>query len=115
MELFLGLGIIVAISELREWRQHKNTCRIVDAFEALELSNKLETLKIDEFGKSIEKVIKNIEDLQLRVHALNEMLQDQKDKIEKAEANTATILKEYELNGIPLGLQRKNADYIEGL
>lgn len=107
-EFFIALAIIIGLSELKEWRAFKRQSELKFRVSSLDIA--IEQIQLD-----TEVVKKSVEDL-LKAHPLVlEDLNRIRETIEKTESQTATILKEYELNGIPLGYQRRNPDFIEGL
>ena len=65
----------------------------------------------------MEAQVKRIEDVViLEIQKMTEQMEPLSGFIAKAHTDLETIVKEYEINGIPLGYDRgKKADYVEGL
>jgi hypothetical protein len=106
MELILAIGIILAVNE---WRDYKNNRR----YKKLELEIK----RVNRQFYSVEKFARLLEQNNNEVIILKNDLEPVKEFIAKAQVDLETIVQEYELNGIPLHLQRGNPkfDMVEGL
>jgi hypothetical protein len=119
MELLIALVLIVALGELKEWRQErraKTLSRQVRAF-ARALSGIKEEIKVLEgrLGLMSEKA-----DQGAAAFAEARQLSDEARAFaDKASVDLATIVNEYKINGVPLGLRRGNQsvsfDMVEGL
>ncbi len=126
MELLITVAVIIGLWEIREWRRSKE----------LAISFKSTNSEIEFLDSNIKDIDYQINCIHNELKELKTSLKDQKevfnnheillksladtlDSIQKlsseTESKTATILREYELNGIPLGYQRKfaNVDYVE--
>jgi CRISPR/Cas system-associated exonuclease Cas4 (RecB family) len=119
MEFLIGLAIIIALSELREWRQAnraKNLNRQVRSF-ARGLTAVTAELKVLEaqLGLVNEKADRGFKEFaEARVIA-----DEAKAFSERASIDLATIVNEYKVNGVPVGVSRRpdrrNFDMVEGL
>lgn len=105
MEFIIGMALILAINE---WRDFKSSGRFsVLKKEIEEMKSRQEALFL---------VAKSFEQIQLEFKKLNEQLLAQSEFISKAQVDLATIVNEYEVNGIPLGYDRgRKFDMVEGL
>lgn len=115
MEFFIALAIIIAITELKEFRLTKKLDRLN---RKLESSTKLLHMIQNQLSVAKETIDANrnaISELGKKISSISDQLNELRPIIEEAHANSATILKEYELNGVPLGYQRKHPDFIESL
>ena len=115
MELLLALAIIIAVAELKDWKQQKRVSEILSHVDKLSQEIAFNKEAVHQAIAEIKFNKSLTEGTQYKLSAVMEQLEDYRTKIDQVESNTATILKEYELNGIPLGYQRKNPDFIEGL
>lgn len=109
MEIALVAILIVIYTELREyrWREHMKT---MDAhYRGLRMSEHIVSRRVDGLDKALTNAVSSIE-------ALTEQSKAQSDFIMKASTDLETIVKEYEVNGIPMGLDRsggKRAQFYE--
>lgn len=108
MELLIGLAIILAFNEWRDYkfnRKHK----------ALELQIKQIARKLHFFGDLAEK----IDATNAEIEKLRAPMVAAQEFISKAQLDLQTIVNEYQVNGIPMGLQRgtpeQHFDAIEGI
>lgn len=105
MEILIGLAIILAFNE---WRDVKGKSRFN------ELKREIEEMKIRQ--EALFLIAKSFEDMQVSLKNINSELEENKEFINKAHTDLETIVKEYEINGIPLNLRRgQNFDMVEGL
>lgn len=115
MELLIGLGIVLAMSEWREHRARLSVKRLT-----LEINRQKRVIdKLLERQAKFLKVVQDTHEATLQSYkaAMEARASsiDTQDQLKSVHANVETILKEYELNGIPLGYQRKSFDIVEGL
>jgi len=115
MELFISLAILVAVVELKEWRQSKRVDLIISRLDLISKNLNIMHSEIQIQKEILEALESDFEIVQSKLPEYFEKLDEIKNISEKAEANSATILREYELNGIPLGYQRKQPEFIETL
>lgn len=114
-EFVVAIGIIVLISEAKEWRASKRieeiNKRLDSGFQALsQLHKELKFLK-----ESISELSNQVYIQNSKIDSLVANYEAVAQNAEQAKIAGETILKEYELNGIPLGMIRNpNADVIEG-
>jgi hypothetical protein len=106
MEILIGLGIILAVNE---WRDYKSKQK----FKLIE--NRI---------KKISRQLHFIGDLSAKIDSNNALIQANrkelepiKDFISEAHTDLKTIVQEYEVNGVPLGYDRgkPNFDMVEGV
>ena len=115
MEALIAIVVIIGLMEFREYRQLKKLEDI------LKTQNELleDMVALDSNDIAMQEIVSKLGlEVSKATTAATETLEvarQTRELVEKAEANSATVLREYELNGIPLGLQRKQPDYIEGL
>jgi hypothetical protein len=115
MELLLGLLIVLAMSE---WREHRarllhrrlvlevnKSKRVIDRL--LERTSKL-SLLASEAKIAADQAYKGAMESRLSSIETADLTRDVK-------ASVDAILKEYELNGTPMGYSRKSFDVVEGL
>lgn len=115
MELLIGLAIVLAMSEWREYRAKQGVKRLAAEInrqkrvidKLLERQSKLHML-VQESSEASHQACKQA------IEAKSALFENQ-DKLATIHSNVETILKEYEINGIPLGYQRKTYDIVEGL
>jgi CRISPR/Cas system-associated exonuclease Cas4 (RecB family) len=115
MELLIALAIIIAVAEIKDFKQTKKLQEISSAHSALYDNYRASRLEIEALKSMIAANQKNVDGVGMKVDAVIERVEELKEVSDKAEVNTATILREYELNGIPLGYQRRNPDMVEGI
>jgi len=108
MEFLLAVSVLITLNELREWRFSKHVSKLNDSLEKV-------LKELEEVSRSSKITQSLIESSNKNFSVITDEILYIRQAAEKSEANSATILKEYELNGIPLGYQRKNPDFIEGL
>lgn len=121
MEFFIALAIIVAISELKEWRISIKFKKL--SLEQKQLKRALDRLmdKIENQGHITDKQYTELGELKVLATKLSDDVSEAHRFIQSADTRLETIVREYELNGVPLGYQRKKrleeeqADYVEGL
>lgn len=115
MELLLGLLIVLAMSEWREYRSRaqmrrlvlevNKSKRVIDRL--LERTAKLASLTSDAKIAS-DQAYKGA--MEARISSI-----ETSDQIREVKASVDAILKEYELNGTPMGYSRRSFDAVEGL
>lgn len=124
---YLALGIfLVAINELREWRTAQKQKALVEMYGIL-------TAKFDDHQKKLVHIMDVLSDVldhmndnsseMIKLHkeltVLKETQEASNQFIAQAKTDLETIVKEYKINGIPMGMQRRtNAelyDMVEGL
>lgn len=115
MELFISLAIIVAIAELKDWKHSKITASLLVEINTLKQDNQTLLFDIRNAQSGIVSIQESVSSGLVKIEENNATLLRMQEFIERAEANSATVLREYELNGMPLGYQRKHPDFIEGL
>lgn len=109
MELALVAVLIVIYTEFREyrWREHMKT---MDAhYRGLRMSEHVLARRVDALDKAIEKS-------SALISAMAERAEKQSVFIDQAATDLSTLIKEYEINGVPMGLDRsggKKADFYE--
>lgn len=116
MELFIALAIMIGLLEIKEFRnskrikllsqQIKSAHRVLDRLEkrnvALEQTLLAQGVLINSAKVMMGQVV--------------EQSEKSAEFVQSVDGSLQTILKEYEVNGVPLGYQRKPvADFIEGL
>lgn len=105
MEILIGLAIILAVNE---WRDIKGNNRFK------ELKDEIEAMKKRQ--DSLFLMSPEIIEIKNTLAELSAKLDAQAEFINKAHVDLDTIVKEYEINGIPLNLQRgQSFDMVEGL
>lgn len=107
MEIILVLIFVVAFNEWRDIKAKRETKRVEAKLVAL--SNQLVFV-----GELAERIKENSG----AIAALGQGLEPLKEFINKAHTDLDTIVKEYEVNGVPLGYDRGSKakfDMIEGL
>lgn len=114
VEFLLAIGIIIAITELKEHRLHKRFNQLSDnielAEESLGMCNKaLEALvnEIKLMNESMDLVKRELAESRQSHGSIHEKLDDLKVKSE-------SVLKEFELNGAPIRPRPEGVDIIEG-
>jgi len=115
MELLIALSIIIAVAEIKDWKHSKSNALLLSEIASLRRGNK----ELNEHIKTANvtlMVVQNIAETAIvRAEENAGTLSRMQESIEKSESNSAAILKEYELNGVQMGFQRKHPDFIEGL
>lgn len=115
LEIIISLAIMIAVVELKEWRLIKRIEQLENRMSLLvEESQKIRAICVEQMRKLdfMEKVHEAQAD---NFHAIKQEIDEVKKLASSAESHGATILREYELNGIPLGYQRKQPDFVETL
>lgn len=107
MEILIGMAILLA---LNEWRDFKFSRK-----------HNLITSEIKRLSRQISKLSEETKKAQVslaEIPLLKEELQPIQAFITKAQTDLETIVKEYEVNGVPLGYDRTGGqqyDMVEGL
>lgn len=111
MEALACIVIVIGLLELRGYREFK--------------ARQLLLAKISRVASKQTQLAERLTELQdIRALIAKIMAQSEADKetfarlvdaCEETRTATQTILREYELNGVPMGYQRKSVDAIEGL
>jgi hypothetical protein len=115
MELLLGLLIVLAMSEWREFRSRQNTRRLILEINKskrvidrlLERTSKLSAMTQEAKVASEQSYKASME---ARITAV-----ESSDIARDIKASVDAIMKEYELNSVPMGYQRGKFDNLEGL
>lgn len=105
MEVLIGLAIILAVNE---WRDHKakKERKLIEAH-VKRLSRQLHFV-----GDLAEKIEANNK----AIHAHRQELAPIYEFLHKAHTDLETMVKEYQVNGVPLGYERaQHFDHVEGL
>lgn len=106
MEYLLFIAIVLALIEWRDVKQNKR-------YEAIENQLAISNAAIVSI---LEKHAKKVSE---DFHALSAEIRPLKEFLDKAHTDLGTIVKEYEINGIPMHLQRGGKmpefDAVEGL
>lgn len=131
--IFLA-ALLIVINELREWRLSNKMNEFEDKFDDF---MEICSIRNNEYELNFRKIISSLHELcdndksivsaiktdhdniDIFLNGLNENSVENKKFAEKAAVDLSTIVNEYKINGIPLGLQRKPHvdpyDMIEGL
>lgn len=110
ISLTIFFALIVGLLEWREWKSNKRLDdkygMLMDAIMTVE--NQLDEL--NEFKSDFKSLSADFSSLKERMESTEQFIQ-------KASTDLDTIIKEYEINGVPLGYDRtgKPIDFIEGL
>jgi hypothetical protein len=105
MEVLIGLAILLA---LNEWRDYKFNSR----YKKLELKISALTRKLHYVGD----LAKKIDDNNLAIQKVSQDFDAANAFIGQAQTDLSTIVKEYQINGVPLGYERgQKYDMVEGL
>lgn len=115
IELVVALAIIIGLSEVKEWRAYRRAAELEEKVNKIQESVHALNIAVQNIGKILESFSKSISTIDLKQDGLSEQIEDMKELTSKTEVQTATILREYELNGTPLGYIRKQPDFVEGL
>lgn len=112
MEFILFIGLVIAVVELKEWRLTKRLEKIQSHLEAL---NSKFNVVVDKNCEIIDVVNGHSELLNQEIEANSK----RNEFLDKAHADLETIVREYKINGVPLGYERKDIerDYhmVEGI
>lgn len=118
MELLLALALIVAVNELNAWRLSRRHRQLLSSFKSMKRQIVALREEVCQNTDQITVAKVGVATLHGQLQKQTEELQATKDFIHTAEADLKTILKEYQINGTPLGYDRtsgRQADFIEGL
>lgn len=113
IEIILVLALVFGISELRDWRDAKRQRKLEQLLMGMRRH-------LDSLARAVHEAAAGSAKLVENQAKLNENFDRVSVFIDSADSRLGVILREYELNGVPLGYQRRNvdehaADYIEGL
>lgn len=108
MEALICIVIVIGLMEFREFRQHKAQ---TDLLASLKSTITLVEIQLEESRQARATVQKIVAASEADRETFNRIL----EACEEARTGTQTILREYELNGTPLGYKRRSVDAIEGL
>jgi hypothetical protein len=107
MEILIGLGLILAMNEWRDYKFNRRH-RLIEAL------LKQTMRKLHYVGDLAEKIEANNK----AILETKKDLEPVKEFIHKASIDLQTIVQEYEVNGVPLGYDRggnRHYDMVEGL
>ncbi len=109
MELAVLALFIVIYTEMREYRHREQMKRIDENSRKLRLGEHVMSRRLAAQCATLEK-------LDASIKALSERADVQAKFIDKAHTDLETLVKEYEINGVPLGYDRtggKKPDFYE--
>lgn len=109
MELAVLALFIVVYTEMREWRQREAWKRVTEDCRKLRLGEHIMSRRLQSQDTSLSKVEKAVSEM-------SDRMDKQMAFIDKAQTDLATIVQEYEVNGVPLGYDRssgKKAQFYE--
>ncbi len=119
MELLIALVLIVAISELKEWRFAVRMRKQRDHLTQVQADIAALFDYCRRQGAMTEDDRLVLAGLKIQGLQLADSLAHASEFIRRAETDLATIVNEYKINGIPLGYKRGNqkieGDFVEGL
>lgn len=114
LEFIVSLALIIALSELREWRGNRKHRQLVGVIQGIKRQGLLARADMEALKAALAT--------QLAAHAAKSFadIDGLRSFIISADQNLQTIVNEYKINGVPLGYERKpqsdlTGDYIEGL
>lgn len=116
MEIIIAVAFMFVVVELKEYRQSKRIKKIALEVRSLKrISDKiLEHLHANQ--KHLIEYKESVKNHESKVDDALMFVQESRDLNVKISTNLETIVKEYEINGIPFGYDRgKQFDLVEGL
>lgn len=115
MELLIAVAIMIAISELKEWRIGKKADNLESRIMTLTASLIELSKKIENINQDFTQINKHVDNIECKIDAMVERQEAMKEIVDSVDVSTKTILNEHEISGIPMGFNPKRPDFIEGI